>query len=162
MDSTLVFKADKILLEPGTQSRYVCPYDFVNFIGGPRQEILRSICGRILSRTTVAMPAASLHVLFKTDETLSDEGFNLTYSYSNCGGVVSSPRVIESPSSLISQDYPPDTSCAWMVEFEDSQQIEVVDRANNAVHFITRILCFIRLRSTDFLWRTLLIVPKMP
>ena len=40
----------------------------------------------------------STHVVFKTDGSISDRGFNFTYSTSPCGGILNGPlQVVNSP-----------------------------------------------------------------
>ena len=46
----------------------------------------------------VTSPMRSTHVVFKTDGSISDKGFNFTYSTSPCGGVLTGPlQVVNSP-----------------------------------------------------------------
>ena len=52
------------------------------------------------------------------------KGFNLTYETSDCGGTVRGPlSVIASPQ--YPGLYPSNTDCAWLLEFDEGQQIEV-------------------------------------
>jgi hypothetical protein len=58
---------------------------------------------------------------------LSDpQGFNLTYDSTDCGGIVRGPlSVITSPA--FPALYPSNVDCAWLLNFEEGQQIEVND-----------------------------------
>ena len=79
--------------------------------------ILGTYCGQI-SEPTVILNAGfeDTNIVFRTDGSITDRGFNLTYSYSNCGGVLNGPSN-EIRSSGTDQD------CAWLLNFQEGQQI---------------------------------------
>ena len=76
-----------------------------------------SMCGRIQSPSIVLSTGFEpTNIIFKTDNSITDRGFNLTYSYSNCGGVLTGPYH-DIRSSGSNQD------CVWLLDFQEGQQI---------------------------------------
>ncbi len=123
---TTVFKAERVLLERGNDRG--CPFDFVRFFAGSTDgEVLKTVCGRSTSPVVMASPVADSHVAFKSDRSISDLGFNFTYSYSDCGGVISGPGpvTVASPTSSSSNNYGNNVDCAWMLSFEEGSQIKL-------------------------------------
>ena len=61
---------------------------------------------------------------FRSDGSINDRGFNLSYSVSPCGGLVSGPVA-----SLVSPGYPanyPDSvHCVWLLRFTPGSQVEI-------------------------------------
>lgn len=80
-----------------------------------------------MSKTIIGSPVSPTKVAFRSDSNKSDRGFNLTYSYSPCGGVFRGPRnVITTPrASYTSSDYPANVDCVWLFKFNEGEQIEV-------------------------------------
>ena len=75
------------------------------------------MCGRIQSPSIVLSTGFEpTNIIFKTDNSITDRGFNLTYSYSNCGGVLTGPYH-DIRSSGSNQD------CVWLLNFQEGQQI---------------------------------------
>ena len=91
---------------------------------------LKTVCGQYPSPLRILSPFHSSHIWFKSDSSGTDKGFNFTYSSSPCGGVLNGPsHVINSPvdpsQPSSSSKYPANVDCAWLLDFEDGQQIEV-------------------------------------
>ena len=88
--------------------------------------MLKEMCDRTDSMTLIANPLSSTDIVFKTDHSITDLGFNLTYSSSPCGGVFSGPTErIFSPRAPGSQNYPNNIDCVWLLKFDEGQQIQV-------------------------------------
>jgi cubilin len=143
-EMTITFKAERIFLESSSTTGQ-CIYDYLKFVGGesshsailnyrdfqdlfsgPEDDVLSSYCGRTTSPLLFSSPFPGTKAIFKTDETISDIGFNVTYSYSECGGVFIGPNVNAStPKEPGSINYPLNTDCVWLLKFEEGEQIEV-------------------------------------
>ena len=96
-------------------------------LGGTGSDTVRhpKICGDSLGPVALANPLAHTTVGFKTSSFISDRGFNMSYSVSPCGGVLSGPQqIISSPN--FPQNYPDNTHCVWMLKFSPGSQIEVI------------------------------------
>ena len=73
---------------------------------------------------SVASPLSEAVIMFKSDGSVTDRGFNLTYSVSPCGGVIEGPSAtITSPN--YPHNYPDYTHCVWLLSFSPGSQIEV-------------------------------------
>ena len=78
---------------------------------------LGSYCGQIQDETTVLnVGNEETRIVFKTDPIDSDRGFNLTYFYNDCGGVLHGPYH-QISSSQANQD------CVWFLDYPEGQQI---------------------------------------
>ena len=73
----------------------------------------------------VVNPLPSTHVIFYSDSSISDKGFNFTYSTSPCGGILNGPSQTVSSPTRSGSGYPPNLNCAWLLDFDQGQQIEV-------------------------------------
>ena len=83
------------------------------------------LCGDSPTGVAIANPLAQTTVIFKSDSSLSDRGFNLSYSVSPCGGVLQGPEAtIASPNFPL--NYPDSTRCVWLLKFTKGSQIEVM------------------------------------
>lgn len=49
--------------------------------------------------------------------------FSIEYSWHDCGGVLVSPAELTSPG--FPGTYPPNTHCAWKIDFDEGQQVLV-------------------------------------
>ena len=82
------------------------------------------MCGDSNAPVAIANPLARTTIIFKTDRTLTDKGFNMSYSISPCGGIVEGPEAtIASPN--YPRNYPDNTRCVWLLKFTKGSQIEV-------------------------------------
>ena len=78
---------------------------------------LGSYCGQIQDETIVLnVGNEETRIVFKTDTVDSDRGFNLTYFYNDCGGVLHGPYH-QISSSEANQD------CVWFLDYPEGQQI---------------------------------------
>ena len=64
----------------------------------------------------------------RTDGSISDRGFNLSYSVSPCGGVVSGPAA-SLTSAGYPGPYPASTTCVWLLSFAPGSQVEITTAA---------------------------------
>ena len=101
---------------------------------------LISLCGRQSTPVAVGSPVPDSSVVFKTDSTVSDLGFNLTFSYSDCGGVLAGPSHVgvRPPGAGSSAGYDNGVDCAWSLNFQEGTQIKVQIQS---IHFQFRIFC---------------------
>jgi hypothetical protein len=88
---------------------------------------LATMCGRRDTPQVVFNPMDTTQILWKSDYSWADKGFNFTYSTSACGGILSGPtQTVVSPTRSGAGDaYPAYTDCAWIMHFDEGQQIEV-------------------------------------
>lgn len=76
----------------------------------------------------MASPYSPATVVFKTDTSISDRGFNMSYTNNVCGGLFHGPiDFIASP--RYASGYQDNMDCAWLLEYEEGQQIELSDFA---------------------------------
>ena len=95
-----------------------CRYDWLEVGDNSRQ------CGQSQAGLVVASPLPHTRILFRTDGSITDSGFNLTYSVSPCGGVLQGPRaVVTSPN--FPANYPANVHCVWLLTFSPGSQIEL-------------------------------------
>ena len=60
----------------------------------------------------------------RSDGSISDRGFNLSYSVSPCGGLVTGPgATLTSPN--YPGNYPDSLHCLWLLRFSPGSQIEI-------------------------------------
>ena len=79
--------------------------------------VFGTYCGQIRDSTVILNSGfEDTNIIFKTDDTITDRGFNLTYSYNDCGGVLTGPHH-EIGSTGTDQD------CVWLLNFQEGQQI---------------------------------------
>ena len=120
VNSTLVLSAPSYAMEAASSGS--CRYDWLEVGDNPRQ------CGQSQSEYVVASPLPQTRILFRTDGSITDSGFNLTYSVSPCGGVLAGPRaVITSPH--YPANYPDNLNCYWLLTFSPGSQIEITAAA---------------------------------
>ena len=65
---------------------------------------------------------------FRSDGSINDRGFNLSYSVSPCGGLVPGP-VASLTSPNYPANYPESTHCVWLLRFSPGSQIEITTEA---------------------------------
>ena len=113
---TLKLSVDELFLESTG-----C-HDSLKYVRGQDLQsgtLLKQLCGNHLdqSPTVVLSPGYdSTHVVFKSDYAISNRGFNISYSYNDCGGTFHGPvHEIRSSGS--------DMDCVWLLDFEEGQQI---------------------------------------
>jgi cubilin len=114
---TLKLLANQILLE---NTPNYC-YDFLAFLRGDLTSghRLGYHCGHIQTPTKVLSPGPEVvNVVFLTDRSITNKGFNISYSYNQCGGVLQGPYH-EIRSSGANED------CVWVLNFAEGQQIEL-------------------------------------
>ena len=64
----------------------------------------------------------------RSDGSISDRGFNLSYSVSPCGGLVTGPgATLTSPN--YPGNYPDSLHCLWLLRFSPGSQIEITTEA---------------------------------
>eukprot|EP00094_Tigriopus_californicus_P007479 TCALIF_07201-PA protein Name:"Similar to CUBN Cubilin (Canis familiaris)" AED:0.40 eAED:0.40 QI:0/0.87/0.82/1/1/0.88/17/121/1211 len=117
---TIVFQAEQILLETKLENK--CVFDNLNIVWENGQI---DLCGQITTPTTVLVPWPMADIVFVSDGSVTDRGFNLTHSVSNCGGVFSGPlQRIQSPQDPNHPtNYRANADCVWLLEFDQGQQI---------------------------------------
>ncbi len=89
-------------------------------------DVLRTLCDRLTAPLVVASPASDTVLAFKTDSSINDLGFNLTYSYSDCGGILRGPGPFSVASSPSGSNYGNNEDCAWLLDFEEGSQVKVL------------------------------------
>ena len=113
-NDTVQLSTDQVLLENGC-------HDSLTYLRGQNLESgtkLKNICGgQALSQTIVTSPGQEpVHVLFKSDISITDRGFNVTYKHHSCGGILNGPSSrIESRTN--------GADCVWLLNYEEGQQI---------------------------------------
>ena len=126
VNSTFVLNTPEYYMESPYNDLY-CRYDWVQVSSGggdidtwsyPRQ------CGRTQSPYIVATPFSETSVVFKSDGSITDRGFNMSYSLSPCGGVLEGPvAMVTSPNYPL--NYPDNVNCFWLLKFTEGSQIEI-------------------------------------
>jgi hypothetical protein len=102
-----------------------CRYDFLTVTGGRtgREVVFPRQCGVSTEPTVIGNPYPKTEVLFRTDEAVTNRGFNLSYGLQPCGGLLEGPSA-----SLLSPDhpapYPASSRCTWLLHFSPGSQIE--------------------------------------
>ena len=123
-NSTLVLSAPGYSLEAPYNT--YCRYDWLQVRGGEGEETADNprLCGQSQSAYTVASPLPQTRIVFRTDGTITDKGFNMSYSLSPCGGILTGPTaVITSPN--FPANYPNNVTCLWLLRFSPGSQIEL-------------------------------------
>ena len=126
-NSTLVLTTPEYYLERPYNDLY-CRYDWLQVTsngGGQVDTMTRPRqCGVSQSPYIVATPLAETSILFKSDASITDRGFNMTYSISPCGGLLEGPSAtLTSPN--YPQNYPDNINCYWILRFSEGSQIEI-------------------------------------
>ena len=90
--------------------------------------IYRYLCGASSNPTSLAWPLPSLNLMFKTDGSITDRGFNMSYNIQPCGGLLEGPQTqILSPG--YPAEYPASSHCQWIIEFTEGSQIQFTANA---------------------------------
>ena len=90
--------------------------------------IYRYLCGVSSNPTSLAWPLPSLNLMFKTDGSITDRGFNMSYNIQPCGGLLEGPQTqILSPG--YPAEYPASSHCQWIIEFTEGSQIQFTANA---------------------------------
>lgn len=79
-------------------------------------KLLQQFCGRQENAKVLSPGFGLTHVIFKSDISVTNRGFNLTFTYNDCGGTFNGPFT-NIASSQTNQD------CVWLLEYEQGQQI---------------------------------------
>jgi len=118
LPGTLKFTIPSAYLEDGC-------HDTLSFLRGQTLDTassLKYICG---DQVTTSNPAVVLspgleltHVIFRSDNTITARGFNVTYQFNECGGTFHGPLHVISSSGT-------NMDCAWLLDFEPGQQIDL-------------------------------------
>jgi len=104
-----------------------CRYDWFQISSGggdvegvthPRQ------CGTTQAKYIVATPFSETKILFKSDGSITDRGFNMSYELSPCGGIMEGP-VANVLSPNFPANYPDNVNCYWYLKFTPGSQIEI-------------------------------------
>ncbi|KAK7065277.1 hypothetical protein SK128_012049 [Halocaridina rubra] len=83
---------------------------------------IQSVCSDY-NMAPIVVPYPTLRISFITDSSVNLTGWNLTYSLSSCGGMVHGPQnTLQSPN--YPSNYPDDTHCAWILQYEEGSQID--------------------------------------
>lgn len=98
-------------------------HDFLSVVRGAdldSAQRLAKICGgETASSNFILSPGHELtHVIFKSDATIHDRGFNMSFSYNDCGGTMNGPFNNIRASGT-------DLDCIWLLQYEEGQQIEL-------------------------------------
>lgn len=98
------------------QSHQTCEKDFLQFrLGDVDGEQLAKFCGQSVPEVPIVVFTPQLYVHFQTDSSEGNLGFNLHYSFSECGGwQMGEGGVVSSP--LYPNVYPSPSRCAWLLE----------------------------------------------
>ena len=118
MHGTLKLSMDSYYLE--NPSHEQC-HDDLTFIRSDVEtgSVLASVCGHFNEQKVILSPGyVNTHIIFSTDLSITDRGFNISYSYNNCGGVYTGPST-QIRSSGTNED------CVWKLEYQEGQQIEL-------------------------------------
>ncbi|XP_067930809.1 cubilin-like [Watersipora subatra] len=120
----LKFSSNRFKLEHDGE----CRYDFMRVHEGVSSSG-RSV-GRYCSNLTnnvptqVAVPGNQMWIAFVSDATVQHQGFNVSYQFAPCGGVLRSDTgEITSPNYPNPYDH--DMGCAWEIQADEGQQIEL-------------------------------------
>lgn len=113
---TLVMNIPEVHFEMGC-------HDFMSIIRGSdlhSGQLLSKICGGGTSGNQVILsPGHELtHVVFKSDSSIHDRGFNMSFSYNDCGGTYNGPFDNIRASAT-------DLDCIWLLQYDEGQQIEL-------------------------------------
>ena len=81
--------------------------------------LLASVCGESQDQRVILSPGfVNTHVVFSTDMSITNRGFNISYNYNDCGGVFTGPNT-EIRSSGTEMD------CVWQLKYQEGQQISL-------------------------------------
>ena len=69
-----------------------------------------------------------MNLMFKTDGSITDRGFNVSYNIQPCGGLLVGPQTqLMSPG--YPAEYPSSSHCQWIIEFTEGSQIQFTANA---------------------------------
>ncbi|KAG9276492.1 cubilin [Astyanax mexicanus] len=119
VNSSIVVLIDDMHLE----HHQTCEWDYLEFrLGDENAELLGRICGQTVPEVPIVVSTPQLWVHFRSDESVVDLGFKVTYYFSDCGGyqtgeggTVSSPGYPDS--------YPSPSRCVWLLEAPEGHTI---------------------------------------
>ena len=96
-------------------------------LGGQRL-VYHRICGVSSEPISLAWTIPSMNLMFKTDGSITDRGFNVSYNIQPCGGLLEGPQTqLMSPG--YPAEYPSSSHCQWIIEFTEGSQIQFTANA---------------------------------
>ncbi|KAH3692443.1 hypothetical protein DPMN_194284 [Dreissena polymorpha] len=111
----------------GLERHTYCQYDYLQAREGDSIDgvLLDQYCGNDSEiHGPIISPMPAVWLRFKTDASIVDKGFLLTYNFTQCGGVLTDPYgIITSPN--YPQDYDHDDACAWVINAPEGSRINV-------------------------------------
>ncbi|XP_052697133.1 cubilin-like isoform X2 [Crassostrea angulata] len=103
-----------------------CLFDFLEIKEGSTEngELIGRYCGNTTLPDPIISPSANLWMRFRTDVSIVDRGFALTYAYTDCGGVLT-----EDNGEILSPNFPNNynhsDACAWLILAPEGAKIQV-------------------------------------
>ena len=116
MHGTLKLSMDSYYLEAPSHEQ--C-HDDLTFVRSDLEtgSKLASVCGQLREPKVILSPGyVNTHIVFSSDLSVTARGFNISYSYNNCGGVYTGPNTQIRSSGT-------DEDCVWKLEYQEGQQI---------------------------------------
>ncbi|CAL1529132.1 unnamed protein product [Lymnaea stagnalis] len=108
-----------------TEGQYPCIHDYLEVREGIDSSgaLIKRFCGQV-TPTSIFLPVPDVWIRYKTDRSINSEGFNLSYEYTNCGGIYTDNEgVISSPNYPVNSNQ--NTSCAWQITAPEGSQIRI-------------------------------------
>ncbi|KAL5010260.1 hypothetical protein ScPMuIL_012565 [Solemya velum] len=127
-DTSLIISFDDIRLEKQLVSMASgCHFDYIEFKEGNTANgipLARVCTNETVLSVPLVTPSNAVWARFKTDFSESAPGFQLTYRYADCGGILT-----EESGSIASPNYPqnfgPNAICAWNILAPEGTQIVI-------------------------------------
>ncbi|KAL8573023.1 hypothetical protein ACOMHN_010453 [Nucella lapillus] len=122
VNSSIKIVVNHLQLERHTR----CSFDFLEFREGPsaNSPLIEKFCGNNTLPPQVITPSDQVWVRFRTDGSVVDTGFDVSFSPTTCGGILDSPQVV-----LTSPNYPNnydhDDFCVWKIVAPEGQRIRL-------------------------------------
>ncbi|XP_053408750.1 cubilin-like isoform X2 [Mercenaria mercenaria] len=120
INTSIVIRFNTLKLEPATS----CRFDWLEAREGDSLNgvLLDEYCGNNTLPAPIISPTPSVWLRFRTDRSIVDQGFHLSYNFTQCGGMLTDPTgIITSPN--YPSDYDHNDACAWMITAPEGTQI---------------------------------------
>nr|DBA25188.1 TPA: hypothetical protein GDO54_012746 [Pyxicephalus adspersus] len=129
MGNTISYTFTTFQLEP-----FSCSYDYVQLYDGPNNQA--NLTGKYCSDTLPpegTTNGSSLHVVFRSDESIGRQGFQLMWNVNGCGGELSGP-IGSFSSPGYPMKYPNNRECIWYIRTSPGSSIQVTILDFNIEH----------------------------
>ncbi|XP_061178089.1 cubilin-like [Saccostrea echinata] len=120
--SSIFIQFSNLRLESHTR----CAFDFLEIKEGNSEngELIGKYCGNTTLPDPIISPSANLWMRFRTDNSIVDQGFLLTYTYTDCGGILTQDNgEIVSPNFPFNYNH--SDACAWLILAPEGSRIQV-------------------------------------